>query len=245
MDIEPNRYSATWFKYFLDPVPSEQTEREVEFIARQLPRPQYHTLLDIACGPGRHAWPLSRRGYRVTGVDANADAIAQGKRWTGREVEYVLLDMRKLDELPAVYDAAIIMWQSFGYFDDETNLAVLRQIAQKLNPHGRLILDLYHRAFFEQHEGMRTLQVRGLAVTENRFMRGDRLQVTLDYGADRPPDAFEWRLYTPEELGVLAQGQGFRPLLLCSDFDERQPPAADKPRWQVVLGVGESGSPGV
>ena len=115
------------------------------------------------------------------------------------------------------------------YFDDQTNLDVLQQIQRKLTPHGRLILDVYHRGYFEQHEGMRTMRAGDVTVTENKFMRGNRLSVTLDYGPGRAPDAFEWRLYTPEELVIIAQPLGLKPLVVCSDFREQQQKQGAKP----------------
>jgi SAM-dependent methyltransferase len=48
--------------------------------------------------------------------------------------------------------------QGFGYFDDKTNANVLRQMAERLRPRGRLVLDFYHRGFFEGKDGERVLE---------------------------------------------------------------------------------------
>lgn len=55
---------------------------------------------------------------------------------------YVVGDMLRLDELPGEFDAVVSMWQSFCYFDEVTNTALLNQIHQKLTPEGRFIIDL-------------------------------------------------------------------------------------------------------
>src|SRR5437868_10696271 len=60
-----NRYSTTWFELFLQPIQTVQTEREIAFVARQIPQPAYETVLDLCCGYGRHARLLAERGYRV------------------------------------------------------------------------------------------------------------------------------------------------------------------------------------
>ena len=39
------------------------------------------SVLDVACGQGRHVRWLAGQGYRVTGVDRNADAIASLTPW--------------------------------------------------------------------------------------------------------------------------------------------------------------------
>ena len=44
-------------------------EEEVSRMLELLPLPRGASLVDLGCGRGRHAIPLSLRGYRVTGVD--------------------------------------------------------------------------------------------------------------------------------------------------------------------------------
>ncbi len=74
-----NEYSPAWFDTFLSTYDSARTEAEVAFLARQFPQPDYQTVLDVCCGPGRHAIPLSRSGYRVTGVDRDAASLAAAR----------------------------------------------------------------------------------------------------------------------------------------------------------------------
>ena len=37
------------------------------------------TVLDLGCGPGRHAVPFAQRGFRVTGVDLSAFHLEKAK----------------------------------------------------------------------------------------------------------------------------------------------------------------------
>jgi SAM-dependent methyltransferase len=64
-----NSHSATWFETFLRTYWPSETARELDSVARCLPQPEFHTIFDVCCGPGRYALPLAARGYRVTGVD--------------------------------------------------------------------------------------------------------------------------------------------------------------------------------
>jgi len=228
-------YSATWFATFLQPIAPEQTAAEIAFVARQVPAPAYHTLLDLCCGPGRHARPLAAAGYQVTGVDWSADALAAARRHPAPGLVYLQHDMRQLRDLPGTFDAVICLWQSFGYFDPATNADILRQIHAKLAPQGRLILDLYHRDFFAAHQGLQLLTRAGRTIRETKALAGTRLTVTLDYGPDQPADHFAWELYTPAELIALAAAQGFHCRLACTGFDEAQPPHATVPRMQLVF----------
>jgi SAM-dependent methyltransferase len=230
-----NYYSTTWFELFVAPIDSAQTEHEVAFIARWLPQPDYTSVLDVCCGSGRHARALARRGYHVTGVDRSAAALAAASTESGDTIVYLQRDMRNLEGLPGSFDAAVCLWQSFGYFDAATNAEVLAQIGRKLKPGGRCALDIYHRDFFERNQGIRSFERGGAAVSETKRMDGDRLIVRLDYMARGETDEFEWQLFRPEEIRALAEQSGFTLLNVCTGFDETLPASAEQPRMQLVF----------
>lgn len=232
-----NTYTPTWFELFMATLDPSQTEQETDFLARQLPLTEYSRVLDLCCGTGRHARGLARRGYAVTGLDRDADAVQEARGGAGADCHFLLGDMRDLGGVPGAFDAAVILWQSFGYFDDATNAAVLREIHAKLRPGGRLILDVYHREAFERHQGNRTFERGGVQITEHKRMEGRRLRVELDYG-EGAKDTFDWRLYTPDELTALAESQGFTPLLACTGFEEARPASPEAPRMQLGFSRG-------
>ena len=102
-------------------------------------------VLDLGCGPGRHALPLARAGLAVTAVDTSAyllGGLETRADLEGVAIETVQADMRTF-ERPAAFDAVLVMWTSFGYFDDEADHGrVLDRIHASLKPGGRLVLDL-------------------------------------------------------------------------------------------------------
>jgi SAM-dependent methyltransferase len=230
-----NDYSPTWYELFLQPIAPEQTEREAAFVARWLPLPAYIAVLDLCCGPGRHARALAERGYHVTGVDANAAALAAARHVSDDTITYIQHDMRRLEALPGTFDAIICLWQSFGYFDAATNADILRQISNKLRPGGRLVLDIYHRGFFERNQGTRRFERDGRTIGETKHLDDDRLIVTLDYGPDLPIDSYAWQLFSPNAIAELARQHGFALLLACAGFDPGTPAAAEVARMQLVF----------
>lgn len=203
-----NRYSEAWYGIFLDTIPAQSTQAEVAFIQRHLPPDEFPRLLDLCCGSGRHATHLARRGYRILGLDANAHVIAEAQA-SCSQGRFQVGDMRRLAHLGQTFDGVINLWHSFGYFDDETNRDVLRQVRGVLRPGGRTI---------------RT----------ERSWQGARQRVVLHY-EDRPGDVFEWRLYTPLEFQALCDDLGLNTLLACAWFDEDTPPAAQHARMQFLL----------
>jgi SAM-dependent methyltransferase len=232
-----NQYSPTWFDIFLASYPQEVTDKEIAFLTRYLALPAYSNVLDICCGMGRHAVPLTGLGYYVTGVDRDAAALTVARQQAMERADFIEADMRDLASLPGTVDAVLSLWQSFGYFDEETNVDIMKQIHDKLNLRGRLILDIYHRGFFESQgsEAGRTFEREGRVIVERRQLIGNRLTITLDYGGESPPDVFDWQLYTPEDIVTLAAEVGFRVLTICTEYDEVQPATATRPRVQFVL----------
>lgn len=178
---------------FLQTTPAEWTKSEVEGVIRRLPLPKFRRVLDICCGPGRHARYLSKAGYDVTGIDRDANAI-EAARSSVPDASFVVLDQRDLASLEGSYDAALILWQSFGYFDAPTNDQVLADIASLLRPGGRLLLDLYHPRHFDQRVGRitNTRNPRCRAIT-NR-LEGNRLTSTIEY-VDDTQELMDWELF--------------------------------------------------
>jgi SAM-dependent methyltransferase len=219
----------------------EWTQKEVAFLARQLPLPRYTRVLDLCCGYGRHALPLAALGYAVTGLDRDAGAIAEARRRAteaSQAVDLVIADMRQVGELPGVFDAVINMWQSFSYFDEPANRDLLRKVHAKLTDQGRLVIDLYHRQYFERHAGHSRREIDGIMVDTEGYMEGNRWHAVLRYAdahGARGGDHMEWQLFTLDEFAALAAACGFDLVLACAWADEAQAPAAEIARMQVVL----------
>ncbi|HEY7567275.1 MAG TPA: class I SAM-dependent methyltransferase [Gemmatimonadaceae bacterium] len=229
-----HEYSPAWYSTFLDTIPIGQTEREVAFISRQMPLESHGKVLDVCCGPGRHANRLARAGYRVVGIDNNAAAIERARAAAPEAATYRVGDMRNLEVLGERFDAVTNLWASFGYFDDATNEAVLRQIAGVLRPGGRALIDLYNREHMLSLPASEMTSRDGMTVTTERFWTGNRLRVRLAYSSGAS-DEFEWRLYTADELSELCSLAGLTPVLTCAWFTETLPASAEHARMQLVL----------
>jgi len=102
-------------------------------------------VLDLACGPGRHALELARRGLKVTAVDRTAAYLAQARQRAaeqGLTVEWVQADMREFCR-PEAFDAAVNLFTAFGYFEnpaDDRNVA--GNLFRSLRPDGALVMEM-------------------------------------------------------------------------------------------------------
>jgi SAM-dependent methyltransferase len=229
--MSTNAYSPEWFDLFAE-VPREQTEREAAFVDSLLPPAA--RVLDLACGPGRHAVLLQARGHHVVGLDRSHAALgAARKRAPG--ASWVRADLRALPLRVGSFDAVLSLWQSFGYFDEEGNRDALRRIRDLLRADGALIMDLYHGGFFEQCQGQRRFERKGTPVLERKTLARGRLRVDLEYGRTGGGDRFDWQVFTPGEFSAFVGGCGLRIRSVCTDFDLTRAPTPRLPRVQYVL----------
>lgn len=228
-------YSQTWYDVFVDSIPLEQTEAEASFIARHLPQPRYTRIADLCCGTGRHVRALSEKGYQMVGIDHDSTAIEWARQQAGRNVTYYERDMRDITALSEDFDAILCLWQSFGWFDADTNRDIIDQIHSILPPNGRFVLDIYHREFFETHAGVLQFERNGVTGTDKKTIEDGRLTVSLTYDGTDTVDSFEWQLYTPDEIRDIASRAGFEYIVSSTDFDERLSPTATAPRMQFVF----------
>ena len=233
MPAEPNAYSCQWFEFFHAGIDQSRTTQETEFICQCAPPPEFREILDVCCGMGRHARALASRGYSVVGIDRDADAVANA-RSRGGGPTYIVADLRDYQPAPEAFDAAIVIRQSFGYFDPTTNRDVLGRLAAGLREGGRVILDLWNHEFFAAHQGERELETASGVVRESKRLNGDRLRVQLDYPGGAHEE-FEWQLFTPAKMISLGQSVGLALMLSCTDFDATITPSPAKPRIQFVL----------
>jgi len=130
---------------------AERAPADSDFVVEALGLKPGDRVLDLCCGQGRHAVELAGRGFAVTGADLSGYLLGLARDAAARagvEVRFHRGDMR---ELPweEEFDAVIVMFTAFGYFDsEEDNERVLREVRKALRPGGRLLLDLPNREVF-------------------------------------------------------------------------------------------------
>src|SRR5690349_22699973 len=101
------------------------TEQEVDFLVDVLELEPGMRMLDVGCGPGRHAHALGRRGIRVLGVDIAARFVELAAEGAPAGVEFVRQDARRLD-VGSGFDAAISLCQgAFGLVGPGPDIDVL------------------------------------------------------------------------------------------------------------------------
>src|SRR5262245_8574217 len=183
----PNHY----YYFFAEDLLPERIEREVTVIWQRLDLHPGMAVLDLACGNGRIANALARRGCLVTGLDITPAFLEQATQLAAAEnlaATYHLGDMRTLPW--TTHFDAIVNWMSaYGYFGDEENRQVLGEAHRALKPGGKLLLELNNRDW----------------VLKN-FQRSSVVERGGNYMVDqRHYDVFTGRVYT--ERWILLAGE--------------------------------------
>lgn len=237
-------FNEDYPRIYSERLSQEATERETAFVLQALELQEGNRVLDLACGHGRHAVALARRGMVVTGQDLNEDYLQlarDGAAQAGVEVETVHSDMRDIpftDE----FDAVINMFTAFGYFDSEDeDLRVLQAVANALKSGGKLLLDTINREWvlsnYVQNDWH--ADIDGNTFLEHRefdLVTG-RNRVTFSIvaadGTRRESQGHDVRLYTLTELVRLLDDAGLHISSTYGDYDGA-PYAINTPRMIVV-----------
>ncbi len=131
-------------------IADEQIGREVDFIEESLSVERGGAVLDLACGTGRHAIELARRGYELVALDYSPDMIAAARRnrdAAAASIDFRVGDMRALDVPERPFDAIVCLFDSIGYVStNEALQAVLAGVHAHLRPGGLFVFEFWHAA---------------------------------------------------------------------------------------------------
>jgi 2-polyprenyl-3-methyl-5-hydroxy-6-metoxy-1,4-benzoquinol methylase len=206
------------------------TRQEIEFVFEALSLAAGDRVLDVGCGPGRHAHELARRGVVVHGVDISQRFIDLATNAAPPGATFERLDARAL-LFQAEFDAAICLCQgAFGLMtvdgDDE---AVLSGIAAALKPGGMLALSAFSSYFaVRYHQSAMFDAVSGIS--------HERTQVRDEQG--RAVEVDLWTTcFTPRELRLMCDRVGLDVVDISSvepgDY-RRMPPSTETPEFLVI-----------
>ncbi|MDQ3107830.1 MAG: methyltransferase domain-containing protein [Actinomycetota bacterium] len=205
------------------------TEQEVGFLVETLGLVPGMRVLDVGCGPGRHAHALAVRSIEVVGLDITPRFIELATEGAPPGATFVVGDARALP-YDAEFDAVISVCQGgFGLVRGD-DFSVLEGMARAVRPGGLLALTAFSAYFC----------VRFLESTD-AFDAATGLnveQTTLKNSAgDEIPFELDTTCFTPRELRLLARAAGLDVEHVWSTTPgayARNPPDLDHPEFLVV-----------
>jgi len=174
------------------------TAQEVAFLVDELALRAGDRVLDVGCGPGRHALALAARGIEVVGIDIAERFVDIAKESTpdGAPATFVRGDARALD-FDDAFDAAISLCQgAFGLVGPGPDVDVLRGMRRALHAGGRIAVSAFSSYFqvrYPQPDGVFDVDTG---------VHHEHTVVKDEHGVDAPAELWT-TCYTPRELRLL------------------------------------------
>lgn len=211
------------------------TAQEVGFLVEELGLEAGMRVLDVGCGPGRHAHHLASLGVEVVGVDISERFVALARAGAPSNATFVRADARAL-VFDGEFDAAISLCQgAFGLTGGpgaplDGDGAVLEGMARALRPGGVLAISAFSAYFM-----LRFLEDRD-TFDAAAGVNHERTIVKDEAGTDAEVDLWT-TCFTPRELRLLAASAGLEVRAIWSvepGAYRRQAPSIDTPELLLV-----------
>lgn len=205
------------------------TEQEVGFLIDELSLKPGMRVLDVGCGPGRHAHALLGHGIDVVGLDISMAFLRAAGEGT-----WVRADARRLPFSNGSFDAAISLCQGgFGLLGGADDAGVIEQMAGVLKKGGAIAVSAFSAYFAVRHLEEGDTFDAGTGVNHE-------LAEVLDPSGN--PQEFDlWTTcFTPRELRLIAAAAGVEVCGLWSVTPgayERRVTDLDHPEFLLVARV--------
>jgi len=202
----------------MEKLTDSQIKREADFIEDSLGVAAGAMVLDLACGTGRHAIELSKRGYNVVGFDLSLAMLARAAdeaEERNAQLNFVQGDMREMT-FNEMFDGIYCWSTSFGFFEEEKNMNVIQRVHHALKKGGQFLLDVVNRDYVARQspslvwfEGDGAICMDEMQVDWITSRMKIKRTMMIDDGRSREIE-FSMRLYALHELGKMLHDAGFR-----------------------------------
>jgi len=189
-------------------------------------------ILDLMCGNGRIAINLAKLGHYVVGIDFSEPFIRDAERRAVKngahnKTRFLIWDIRELNRLSlgTLFDAALLVWSSLGYYDPETDIQVLKNIRKFVKKQGVLIIcDVLLRDNFDNTDSFMFYVYKNYHIYSKCMLNKDSSTITKSWtffildsdGKERYLDEIKMRLilYSIDELTEMLKNAGWSSILV-------------------------------
>ena len=203
----------------------EDATKLLELILRQTNLTKQSTILDAACGAGRHSIYLASKGFDVCGFDLSKTLLSKAKENAQKRSvknNFVCADLRNI-YFKKIFDLIINLFTSFGYFkNDEENFRFVKTAYSLLKGNGFYVLDYFNKDYLlanltAENEKL----IDGKIIIEKRKIVDDRVvkEIQIKNGIEEQNFIESVRLYSKKEIDAEFKKIGFTPAAVFGDYD--------------------------
>jgi len=246
---ESSHWFETWFNHplYLEVYRHRDQEEAARCIRTilsvsglEIKDPASISVLDIACGAGRHAIELARLGFCVTGNDLSPFLLEEARKEAitcSLQLELSCCDMRHIPG-SGLFDLVVQLFTSFGYFDlKEDDRVVLGKVYRALKTGGWYVLDLINPVHLARNLAPETRRIAGnLTLLEQRAFHEDRITKTITITppvGEKLTFSESVRLYGKEEIVAMLQDEGFAVTEIVGNYQGDHYMENDSPRMMI------------
>jgi 2-polyprenyl-3-methyl-5-hydroxy-6-metoxy-1,4-benzoquinol methylase len=190
------------------------------------------SIFDGGCGTGGHTIPLTRRGYKVIGVDASETVIEKAlekARQAGLKIDFRVADLRSLN-LDRKFDGAICMFAVMDYFTTNAELnMVIKNLRAMLKDSALFIFDVWNglavlrilpevRVKVMEDKGKRLIRWVHPEIDSFNHLCRDRYHIVVIEGkklVDEVTETHTVRYFFPQEIRHYLEENDFEVIEIC------------------------------
>ena len=207
----------------------KEAENFISNLTKELKLPAHSSIIDLACGKGRHSVFLNQLGFEVLGVDLSEESILHNKQFENSaspKLEFKVHDMRN-ELYPEISEekvnAVFNLFTSFGYFDDEEDdRKVFQSVKNVLKEGGIFILDFLNEGFVKNTLIAETIINKGEIDFKIKKRIENNYVIKDIYFQDKGQDFHYFekvKLSTLEQIETLAASCGFEAQKIWGNYN--------------------------
>lgn len=208
----------------------KEAELFIEHLYQQLNIRLQHTILDLACGAGRHAIYMASKGNNVMGIDLASNSIKDAnfkarEKGLSEKLHFQVEDMRHFD-LNRTFDFIFNLFTSFGYFENkEDNLKVLHCAKKHLKENGVLVID-YLNSQLVRAKGEESYKktISGIEFSIQKYFEDDFVIKEIKINDQETISQYreQVQLFDATEIQVMLENIGFQIIHHFGDYQLEQ-----------------------
>tara|TARA_R110002050_G_scaffold42086_4_gene101661 strand:+ start:4430 stop:5161 length:732 start_codon:yes stop_codon:yes gene_type:complete len=225
MITDSTKWFSSWFDtlfYHILYKDRDDSEAHVfmDTLTAYLNIPEGGSVLDLACGKGRHSVYLNTLGYDVIGADLSENSIHFAKQFENDTLHFEVHNM--CNPFNKRFDAVFNLFTSFGYFEnDEDNLNTIKAIKTELNDCGFGVIDFMNSEFVINNLVSEEMKiVDGITFFLKRYVEDGCVVKDIEFVHEGEKYAFQERVkaFTLHDFEVLFEKAGVYLLDIFGDY---------------------------
>jgi SAM-dependent methyltransferase len=218
----------------------EDARKLFELILKNIDTSKVKSVLDIACGAGRHSIFFAQNGYKVTAFDLSLNLLRIAKQKAekkGLDIGFFNADVRNIT-LKKKFDLIINLFTSFGYFDtDEENFLLFKDAHFFLEKGGHFVFDYFNIEYLKKNLVAESVEkTDAKTFVQQRFIEDNRVKknIFIHNGGKEKVYFESVRLYSKEEVITGLEEAGFCITNIFGDYTGNNFELRSSPRLIII-----------